>query len=527
MECAIGLKRLNKRLQNERHLMLQFAAHMRIQAFILVGTVLAMPVFSAEPAPTKRAISLQECIQMAMERNFDLRLGQLDVQLRRYELSSLYGAYDPIVGVGGRHTYTESQGGLTQDNLSAPAAIRDTDTFSASLANGLTPWGMTYGIRASGQSTWGTSSSGSGGQTDVSLGTMELRQPLLNGLWIDQTRMNIWVSRKALKISEYELQRLIMEKITQVEQAYYNLVSARENVVVQKSALELAERLLKENQQKVKVGALAPLDEKQAESEVAARKADLLASEYNLALQQNVLKNLICDDFASASETPFDPVEELKAVPQAFSVQDSWSKGLTLRPEIVQSRLQAEQQDIRIRYNRNQLYPSLDLVGSYSHSSSIARVDRYGTAIGQIGEGVGPSYYYGMELSFPLTRRSARYGLKASRTTKEQILLNLKKLEQQIMVDIDDAVKLAKSNLQRVDATHQSRLYAEAALDAEQKKLANGKSTSFIVLQLQKDLTSARSSEINALTDYNVALAALARAEGYTLQRHNINVSVK
>jgi len=103
----------------------------------------------------------------------------------------------------------------------------------------------------------------------------------------------------------------------------------------------------------------------------------------------------------------------------------------------------------------------------------------------------------------------------------------LKKLEQDIMIQIDDAVKLAQTSFERVDATKQARLYAEAALEAEQKKLENGKSTSFVVLQLQRDLTTARSQEIRALADYNQALAGLALNEGSVFERNHLTVNAK
>jgi len=351
-----------------------------------------------------------------------------------------------------------------------------------------------------------------------------MRQPLLKNFWIDSTRMNIQVARKNIKSTEMGLQLQIMSILTSVEQAYYDLIFTRENVKVQQKALELAERLLHENKQRVKVGALAPLDEKQAESQVAARKADLLSSQRQLATQQNTLKRLISDDFGAIAETSLEPTGELLAVPQAFSVQDSWAKGLTMRPDLLQNRIEVEKQDIVLRYQKNQLYPSLDLVGSYGHTASDTG---YGGVFRNLGEGSGPYWSYGAQLSFPLGNRAARNNLRNSRARKEQVLLQLKSREQEIMAQIDNAIQLAETNLERVDATHQARLYAEAALDAEQKKLENGKSTSFVVLQLQRDLTSARSSEISALTEYNKSLAQLALAEGATLQRHEIKLEVK
>ena len=109
---------------------------------------------------------------------------------------------------------------------------------------------------------------------------------------------------------------------------------------------------------------------------------------------------------------------------------------------------------------------------------------------------------------------------------EKQILLTLKKLEQSILTEIDNGVIAARASHERVGSTREARLYAEAALDAERKKMENGKSTSFVVLQLQKDLTAARSEEIRALADYNKALADLARGEGTTFERRAINLQI-
>jgi outer membrane protein TolC len=132
-----------------------------------------------------------------------------------------------------------------------------------------------------------------------------------------------------------------------------------------------------------------------------------------------------------------------------------------------------------------------------------------------------------MQLTIPLGNVAARNRYKQGKVSVEQALLTTKKLEQDVMVQIDDAIKAAQTTFERVGATHQAKLYAEAALDAERKKLENGKSTSFVVLQLQRDLTAASSDEIRALADYNKALAQVAFAEASTLQRRKIDVRVQ
>jgi outer membrane protein TolC len=233
---------------------------------------------------------------------------------------------------------------------------------------------------------------------------------------------------------------------------------------------------------------------------------------------------LITDNYAEWHAVDVQPAEKLVAIPEKFNLLESWEHGMTLRPDLLQSRVDLERRDIVLRYERNQLFPQLDLVGSYGRNG----LDRhFGAALEDIRDENNPSYSYGVVFSVPLSNRGPRNRFRATKAEKEQALLLLKQLEQNILVQIDDAVKLAQTNLERVDATRKARLFAEAALDAEQKKLENGKSTSFIVLQLQRDLTAARSQEIRALADYNIALARLASSEGTVLERNNLTLDIK
>jgi outer membrane protein TolC len=250
----------------------------------------------------------------------------------------------------------------------------------------------------------------------------------------------------------------------------------------------------------------------------------LIAAQNTYSVDENALKNLLTDNYSKWHDVDIDPTATLEAVRELFDVQDSWSKGMTERPDLQQAKLNLERQGIQLKYDRNQLYPEVDLVGSYGFNGS---GDQYHDSFNQMGDGSRPYYSYGGRLSIPLGNVSARNNLKASRATEQQLLLSLKQLEQNVMVDIDNAVKQAQSAWESSEATKQARIYAEAALDAEQKKYAVGKSTTFTVLQLQNSLTSARSDEIRALADYNQALANLAAAEGSTLERQHVDIEGK
>jgi len=353
---------------------------------------------------------------------------------------------------------------------------------------------------------------------------INLTQPLLKDFLIDANRRNILVNKNALKITEMGVRNQIMDTVTRVEQAYYDLIFQLENVRVQEKGVELAERLLAENKRRVEVGALAPLDEKQAESQAAGSRADLLSARQSLQAQENVLKNLITDNYTEWHDVTIQPVEKLVAIPEKLNLLESWEHGMTQRPDLLQTRLDIERRNIILRYQQNQTFPQLDLIGSYGRNG----LDRHwGAALEDIRDETNPRFSYGILFSIPLSNRGPKNAYRVTKAEKEQALLVLKQLEQNIMVQIDDAVKLAQTSFQRVDATRQARLYAEAALDAEQKKLENGKSTSFIVLQLQRDLTAARSQEIRALADYNKALAQLAFSEGTVFERNHLTLDIK
>jgi outer membrane protein TolC len=212
----------------------------------------------------------------------------------------------------------------------------------------------------------------------------------------------------------------------------------------------------------------------------------------------------------------------LLAVPVVADTQQSWSKGLTQRADLMALKYSLESAGITVKLTKNQLWPQLDLIGSYGHNE--VSPNGYGHVLDQLPRGRNPEYTYGVRLSIPLGNRAARMRHKTAKAEQAQSLMEYKRLEQQIMVQIDDAVKLIRSSFERVEATRAARAFAQEALAAEQKKLENGKSTSFFVLQFQRDLTVRRSEEIRALADYNNALAQLAWREGTTLERHKVQV---
>jgi outer membrane protein TolC len=250
----------------------------------------------------------------------------------------------------------------------------------------------------------------------------------------------------------------------------------------------------------------------------------LISALSTLGTDQRALKYLLTDEYSKWFELDIQPVETLTAPEQTFDLQESWRKGLTGRPDVLQARLNVEQEGIQLKYYRNQLFPELDLVGTYGFNGASRE---FSGTFSQFHEGNAPYYSYGAQMTVPLSSQGPRNQYKSSKATLQQVTLLLKQLEQNVMVLIDNAIGVAEADYQSVQAARQARIYAEAALDAEQKKYAVGKSTTFTVLQLQNKLTAARSQEIRDLANYNQALATLAQQEGSTLARDRIDLQVK
>src|SRR5262249_48616687 len=162
-------------------------------------------------------------------------------------------------------------------------------------------------------------------------------------------------NKKNLQISEIDFRDQVMNIVTQVERAYFNLMFSQENIKVQQKAVQLAEQQLQENKKRVEVGALAPLDEKQAESQVASSRADLLQAEADEGTVERVLKALLSDDYTNKWATlSVVPTDKLVAIPQMYDLQESWKKGLAQGPAIQQLRLTVDKNRQNVRFQRNQ-----------------------------------------------------------------------------------------------------------------------------------------------------------------------------
>ncbi len=485
------------------------------------------------PARRERVISLQDCLQLALQHNLDIQIQRYNPLISQFTLDVSYDTYEPVLSISANKQYSGSPGALIQDTNGNIVRVsgnqREADNYTPGISGSL-PTGLSYNLNG----TWSRDSiwnqpPNSGGYwlppTWSSGPGITLQQPLLKNFWIDQNRLTIQLNKAAFQISEQALRLQIMTTVTSVKTAYYNLIFARGNVDANTTALQLAQQLAAENKKKVEIGTLAPLDEKQAEAQAAASLAALQAARQSLVIQENTLKSLLTDDYMQWVDIAPKPAEALVAVPQVLDRQTSWRRALAERPEVIEARLNAKKQRITLKYDLNQLFPQLDLTGSYGRS---AFDNTLSDNFADLSRGDSSFYSYGAIFSIPLAGNlAARNTYRSGKVTLKQLLLQLKQEEQNIVVAVDNDVGQVQSTLEQVNSTHEARLYAEDALKAEQTKLENGKSTSFNVLQLISNLTTARVNEIQALANYNIAVAQLSLDEGATIEDNKIDLKMK
>ena len=507
------------------------AMHVLIAAgLLLLGPLAVLAQTTSFTNPRK--ISLQECIDAALRNGLEVQIQQVSSEIFRYDYQGAYGTYSPVLSFDARRNFVDQPGDFAPQKLNQDYPYELTTDTASSTLEGVLPYGLSYDFSAlTGEKSAITDFSSN--PEDSLLFPSGLRrtnnyfaetyatarQHLLKDFWIDQNSLNLIIGRKNLQASQQALRFQIMRTVFAVEIAYYDLAALREAIRVQERAVELKRQLVAEIQRRVQVGDLPGLDAEQAETELENSQTALLNAREEFTSQQNVLKSLLTDDFLQLAEVNLEPSDVLTATPPQVSRSESFQRALKNRPDLVEARIGVEKSQSLVRFRMNQLLPALDLVGRYggqgvANSSSSAMSDAFSFR--------DPLYYYGAVVSVPLSNVKERNSYHASKAQKQLAELELKKAEQAVLVQVADWVNRVESRFAQVSSTRRARAFAEAALSSEQRKLQNGLSTSFFVLQMQETLTQAQSSELRAMADYNKALAQLAFSEGSTLANHRL-----
>ena len=358
----------------------------------------------------------------------------------------------------------------------------------------------------------------------------QLRQHLLQGWGFNSNMRWIRIARNNRAIMDSAYQNQIMTSVSQIENIYWDLVNAYENVKVQQRALDLAQKTLSDTEKQVEIGTLAPITVVQSKSSVASAQQNLIVAQTNLQLQQLLMKNAITRNntdpiLATAPVIPTDTLQinEPFEVPPVEQLIDTALKN---RPEIIQSRLTLTNWEVSLKAIKNLQLPALDFYAFYGASGLAGDQNAYNTcgsptaspgncippgaipstgyghAFGDLFNSSAPNKGVGVNLNIPLRNRQNQADQVRSVLAYRQAQLATQQQENTITLQVRNAQFALQQNYAALQAAVAARDYARQNLDAEQKKYSLGASTSTLVLQASSALTQAESNVLAAATNY-------------------------
>ena len=303
---------------------------------------------------------------------------------------------------------------------------------------------------------------------------------------------------------------------------------------VKETSLQRARDLEKQVKAQVDVGTLAELEILQAKSEVASREQGLLNALNLIEDNEDSLKNILNLSFDSIDGLKkIVPVDAPPFLPGTEgTLAAALQTALSHRPDLLVKKEELLTKNIEVKYNENQMLPTLDLVGSLglnglagdSGTSGNQLDGKYDKAIDEMFSSKFYLWEFGINLSYPIGNRAAKSRLASKRLEVAQFLLDIKDLENTIVVEVREAYRQIKTDIKRVQAARIASKLAQEKLNAEEKKFEVGLSTSFNVLEFQEDLAEEQSNEIKAIIDYNKSRNRLNQVAAQTLEVHNIKL---
>src|SRR5271170_700526 len=549
----------------------------------------------------KLRLSLSDAVALALENNLDLAIARFNLSiadtdiLRAKSGESVRGVATGLVqgtpggGVGGFGSGAPGAGaggtsggaggagggasGLVQSTLGIGTNIDDFDpvitggmdiehaTFpqSSSILNGVSSLQQNSGIANFGY-TQGFSSGTllSVGFNNDRIATnslnsfltpevdtafrFSLRQHLLAGFGFGPNLRFIRIARNNREISDVAFRGQVISTVSQIQNIYWDLVNAYEDVKVKERSLELAEKTLSDDREQVRIGAIAPMEVMKAESEESARSQDLLLSQNEQQLQALLIKNAITRDLsdpvlASAEVIPSDTMSIPEQEP-VTPIQDLIGDAQAHRPELAEARMDLTNREITRKATANAMKPNVDFVAWYG-AYGLAGLESagyngppvgpipptgLGTSLSALFKNNSPDYAVGLNVTIPLRNRGAQADQIRSQLEYRQAQLHLQQLQNQIGIEVRNAQFALLQNRSRVEAARKARELAQQTFDVEQKKKALGASTSNLVLQADRDLAQAESNFVEAMSTYEKSIVELDRATGLTLAHAGIEI---
>jgi outer membrane protein len=492
-------------------------------AFVLTGAPAAAQTTAAAGTP----ITLEEAERRALARNPQIAQARLGTEASDYSIAGARAAYTPTFTAS---IEQRSQTTAATSQLTGGEQVTTDNSIYGSGVSQLLPWGggsldvdFSSGRTSTSNlfSTYNPSFSGSV--------LASYTQPLLRGFRFDTTREQVAQSRIARSIADVRLRQQIATTLADVRRAYWELVYAADAVETARRSQALAERQVEENQLRAEIGTVARIDVLQSEAEAASRRQATVQTEGAWRAAMVTLKELIVADTADPVWlTTLTPVDHPTYGTSGVDLQDAIRTALANRTDLDEARRDRESADLSVRLFGDERKPGVDLVAGYTlNGIGGTQVLRESSALGGTIIGTVPGSYWdaleslvdypawsvGLNVTIPLGTSAADAGYARARVERRQTDTRIQALELQVAADLTRAADQIRTAEQQVQAAVTARQLAEKRLEAEDARLDVGLSTTFLVLQAQRDLATAETTELRALLDYRTALVDFELAQ--------------
>ena len=479
------------------------------------------PVAPGVSSPSTLRLTVDEAVKMALDHNIDLAAERLDPQIGDARVAAATGAFRPAFTTGVQRN----------NQLQPPASFlipaptrNDAVTSRVGLDQKL-PWlGTSYSLSWSTAHTNSNSFLNSYNPILESGLSVNVSQPLVRDMATDAARQQLATSRVDREIAGARLRETLVHTVAGVKSAYWNLVSAIANVEARQAALDLARELVRVNRAKVDVGQSPPLDLVAAEAEVAADREQLIIAETSVRQGEDQLRTQIFDTSdPSVWTVKIDPIDPPPLGLASPDLDAAVANALRDRADLARARKDIDNAQVGVKFTSNQRLPDVRLNASYLASglggTQVLRtggfpgaitgsggVTDFGSVLNQLITGRYSTWAVGLSVSYPIGQASEEANYARAKLEHVQSQGRLKSAESRAVQQVRDAWWKIDMNAKRIETTRAARELAEQRLDAERKRLDVGISTSFLVIQAQRDLAQARTSELAATLAYDLAL---------------------
>lgn len=484
-------------------------------------------------------LTLDEAVEIAVRRNLGLVIERYNwVQARQGVLQSL-GIYDTVLFANASTSESTQPSSQVVEGVGTITSERQAVDFGFSQ---LVPTGgvLDIGLFDATRTESNNQNLPLNPLFSANAG-LQFSQPLLRGFGRLPTERSIMVARIGASQSVEFAEQQLSDTIRDVEIAYWNLVGARNQLVVAREALSLAQVLHDQNRVRVDVGTLAPLELIQSEAGIANREEDIILAEAAIGDAEDELRRLLNLESDRYWSQPIVPTTEPETAAIQIDVDEAVATALAERPEVAAQLLRIDALEIDERVLRNLALPQLNLIFNYGVFGQAGESDaiinpetgevEFPAQDGSLSDALSDVYgadfdfwQVALAFSYPLQNRDRRAQATIADLETDRAFAELQQLEQQIRTEVRAAARQVETALKQIDSAQVSRQLEERNLDAERKRYENGMSSSFRVLEIQEDLTQARSREVNAVASYRRALAAYYRAIGLLVSEKGIDI---